>query len=104
METAKFWVEIAASISIPIGIVSVIWNRISTQKGLSVRSIQFLALCTIIPLILILGLEGILEGGTIGALLGALVGYLFSNIGKYDENFSKKRLVKKPQRPTSGSS
>jgi len=37
------------------------------------------------PLILILGLEGVLDGGGIGALLGTVIGYLFANIGNYDE-------------------
>ncbi|MFC5757390.1 hypothetical protein [Rhizobium sp. GCM10022189] len=85
VETARFWVEVIAAAAIPIGIIAIIWNRTATKKSLSVRAIQFLCLTITIPLVLILSLEGILDGGAIGALLGALVGYLFSNIGKYDE-------------------
>jgi hypothetical protein len=85
VNTAKDWVELVAATAIPIGIIAVAWNRIATNKGLSVRAIQFLCLSIFVPLILILGLERILDGSAIGALLGALIGYLFANIGKYDD-------------------
>ncbi len=52
---------------------------------MGVRSIQFLAIVVVLPVVLILALEGILERSAVGALIGALVGYLFTNIGKYDE-------------------
>jgi len=81
----RLMIELIAAATIPVAVVSIIINRTVRNKGLSVRAIQFLALSVILPLVLILALEGILERSAVGALIGALVGYLFSNIGKYDE-------------------
>jgi hypothetical protein len=87
---AKIWIELIASASIPIAVVAVIIHRIERQLGIGVRAIQYMALAIIVPLVLILALEGILERSAVGALIGALVGYLFSNIGKYDERKASK--------------
>ena len=96
----RMWVELIAILCVPITVVGVIWNRISTEKGLSVRSIQFLALGVLIPVVLILALEGILERSAVGALFGTLIGYIFANIGKYEEskyNREKSHPVTKDQ-------
>jgi hypothetical protein len=85
MGDAKFWIEIVAALTMPVGIIAVVAHRIKQKIGMGVRSIQFLALTIIFPMVLILALENKLEDSAIGALIGALLGYLFSNIGKYDE-------------------
>ena len=81
----RLWIEIIAAATIPIAILSVIVSRTLQKKGLGLRTIQFLAIGTIPPLVLILALEKFLEPGAVGALIGALVGYLFSSFGKPDE-------------------
>lgn len=83
---ARFWVEIVAAATIPISIVSVVWHRVKRAMGMGIRAIQFLALGVLLPIILILGLEKIIEAGTVGTLLGAMVGYLFANIAKDGNN------------------
>jgi len=40
-----------------------------------------MAIAVLAPLILILGLERVLEPSAVGALIGALLGYLLSGIG-----------------------
>jgi len=87
----KVWVELIAAAAIPISIIAVIAHRISTKKGMGVRSIQFLAMAILPAVILVLAVEGILEKSAVGALLGTLAGYLFGNIGKYDESKYGKR-------------
>lgn len=79
---AKFWVEIIAALTIPISLVAVTWHRVKTGLGMGVRSLQYLALGVVLPIVLILGLEGILDTGAISTLLGAVVGYLFSTATK----------------------
>ena len=80
MNEARFWVEIIAAATIPLCILSVVWQRISTQKGLGSSALRFLALGVIVPTTLVLGLEKVLEAGAVGSILGAVVGYLFSSI------------------------
>lgn len=87
---ARLLIEVIAALTMGAGIVGVLWQRIASKKGLSVRSIQFLALVTLVPIMLILALEGILERSAVGALIGALIGYLFTNIGKYDQRLGER--------------
>ena len=82
---AKLWIEIIAAAAIPVAVAGAVLERVTIKRGIGVRTIQFIGISTISPLVLILGLEGILEKSAIAALLGALAGYLFSNIGQYDK-------------------
>jgi hypothetical protein len=58
-------------------------ERLISDRGLGARVIQFLAVAMLIPTILILAIEKILESATIGTLIGALTGYLLSGVGDY---------------------
>jgi hypothetical protein len=84
MTDGRFWIELVLAMAVPVAIVAIITNRIMTKKGLSVRSIQFLGLAMLAPIVGVLALEGILERSAAGALIGAVLGYLFANIGEYD--------------------
>ena len=82
---ARQWIEIIAAAAIPVAVAGAVLERVTIKRGIGVRTIQFIGISTISPLVLILGLEGILEKSAIAALLGALVGYLFSHIGEHDK-------------------
>ena len=58
-------------------------ERFAGDRGIGARAIQFLAVAMLIPAILILALENILDSSTVGTLIGALTGYLLSGIGDY---------------------
>ena len=88
---ARLWIEIIAAAVIPVAVVGVVVERIIIKRGPGVRTIQFIGISVISPLVLILALEGLLEKSAIAALLGALVGYLFSNIGQYDKRKDDKQ-------------
>jgi len=53
-------------------------------KSLGARVIQFISVVMVLPVILILSLQGILKPDAVGTLIGALVGYLLSGIASYD--------------------
>jgi hypothetical protein len=55
-------IEIIAASSLPIGILAIVWHRAKTGKGLGVRVIQIIGVILIIPGIVILSLEKILDG------------------------------------------
>ena len=80
------WIELTLAATIPVSVVAIVWNRILTKKSLSARSIQFLAVATLIPVIAVLALEKVLEGATVGTLLGGITGYLLSGISNYDKS------------------
>ena len=79
---AKEILEIIAGVTIIVGLVGILWERCCKNKGIGVRVIQFLTVVFLLPIILILALEGVLEGETVATLLGAIVGYVLSGIGK----------------------
>ncbi len=81
----RLWIEIIAVAVIPLAVAGVVLERVKIGRSIGVRTIQFTGIPIISSLVLILGLEGILEKSAIGALLGALVGYLFANIGQHDK-------------------
>jgi hypothetical protein len=82
-QTTRFWIEIIAALTIPIAIGAVMYQRYQGGGGgaISLRTLQVLAIAVLTPLILILGLERVLEPSAVGALIGALLGYLLSGIG-----------------------
>jgi hypothetical protein len=69
--------EIGAGIIMIGGTIAVFVERFVHKKAIGVRVIQFLAVLLLIPTILILALENILNTETIAALLGALAGYIY---------------------------
>jgi hypothetical protein len=78
----KEWVQLGMLLLMLVGLVGILHNRLKLDKGIGVRAIQFLAVVEVLPAIVILSLEGILEGQTTGTLLGAVIGYVLSGIGK----------------------
>ncbi len=91
--SGKDAIEIILALTLPIGLWAFMWYRTKMEMGLGVRAIQFSGVIFGCPLIVILGLEGILDGQTLAALFGALFGYLLSGIANFD---SKGEGGKKP--------
>ena len=78
----KELLEIGAVIIMIGGVAGVFVERMRSGKGIGVRVIQLLSVVLVVPVVLILALEGVLGGETVGTLLGAIVGYILSGIGK----------------------
>ena len=68
------------------GLAGIFIERIWRNRGIDVRVIQFLTIVLIIPVILILAPEDILNGQTTAALIGTVIGYILSGIGKNEKN------------------
>jgi amino acid permease len=54
----------------------------TTKKGIGKRFIQFVALMLIVPAIVILSMQGIMDKQLMGGLLGTIVGYTLSDLFK----------------------
>ncbi len=84
-------IQIICASVIPIAVVGYIFNRYTSTRengtkglGIGVRGIQFIAVASFIPGIIILALANKVDSSTIAALIGAMIGYLFSNISNFD--------------------
>jgi xanthine/uracil permease len=86
MTAANYLVQIIVSLAIPLSLVVVWANRAKTEKGIGVRTVQFVAAGTVMPTIIILALNGKIGGETSAALIGAFIGYLFANISNFDKS------------------
>lgn len=60
------------------------WHRIKTGMGLGVRVIQTIGVVVGLPAVVLLGLEGVIEGQTVAALIAGVLGYLLSSISQFD--------------------
>ena len=83
--TAGEWVQIICASAFPIAIVGLFIERRLAGRGIGVRAIQFIAASTFLPGVIILAINGKIDGATAAALVGAFVGYLFASITKFDD-------------------
>jgi hypothetical protein len=81
MQATRFWIEIIAALTIALAVGAIMYRQFQQGGAVSIRTIQLLTIAVMAPLILILGLERVLEPSAVGALIGALLGYLLSGIG-----------------------
>jgi hypothetical protein len=65
-----------------VGMVGGIWNRIKTAKGIGVRSLQFLGLTVLVPVVVILSLEDRISQEMTGAVAATAVGGILAGRGK----------------------
>ena len=76
------WIGIIAALIMAGGLGGIYYLVIKQNATIGTKSIQFLAIVFVLPLLLILGLFNILGRETIGTLLGVVVGYVLSGFGK----------------------
>jgi hypothetical protein len=76
--STKDIVDIVAIAMLPIGFVGFLWQRRSSGKAIDAPGVQFIAVVFLLPIILILALEKVLDGMTVGTLIGAFTGYLLA--------------------------
>jgi hypothetical protein len=60
-------------------------NEKLNSGGIGARIIQFTTIALLIPCLIILGLEKIIQGETIATIVGGLIGYVLSGISNYDK-------------------
>ena len=82
----KSILEVTAAAIMVVGVIGLFVERIWRKRGIGVRVIQLLTVILVLPVVLILALEGVLKGETVATLIGAVVGYILSGIGKDEPN------------------
>lgn len=64
------------------GAIGGVWNRLKSGKGIGLRFIQYLGLTVLVPIIVILSLEGRISPEMTGAIAALAVGAVLAGIGK----------------------
>jgi hypothetical protein len=64
------------------GAIGGVWNRLKLGKGIGLRFIQYLGLTVLLPIIVILSLEGRISPEMTGAIAAAAVGAVLAGVGK----------------------
>ncbi len=82
MQFWQFWIGLIGVLIMAGGLGGIYYLVIKQNASLGVKTIQFLAVVFVLPLMLVLGIFNVLGRETIGTLLGVIVGYVLSNFGK----------------------
>jgi len=90
MDSKFFYIEIGAIIVMALAVISIIVNRIMTERGIGTRVLQFASITIGIPAVLILALEDKFSAG-VSTLFAALFGYLLANVKNFDSLEKKKK-------------
>jgi hypothetical protein len=78
----QLWIAIIGALIMAGGLGGIYYLIIKQRATLGMKTIQFLAIVFILPLMLVLGVMNILGRETIGTILGVVVGYVLSGFGK----------------------
>ena len=81
----KNLVEGALLLIVLAGAIGGVWNRIKLGKGIGLRFIQYLGLTVLVPIIVILSLEGRISQEMTGAIAAAAVGAVLVGMGKDEQ-------------------
>lgn len=78
----QVWIAIIGALIMAGGLGGIYYLVIKQNATLGMKTIQFLAIVFVLPLMLVLGVMNVLGRETIGTLLGVVVGYVLSGFGK----------------------
>ena len=78
----RLWIELFAVLIMAGGLGGIFYLIIKQNAIIGIKTIQFIAIVFILPMLLILGLEGSIGRETMSVLLGTIVGVLLSGTGK----------------------
>ena len=82
----QLWIAVIAALIMAGGLGGLFYLIIKQNASIGAKSIQFLAIVFVLPLLIILGIFNVLGRETIGTLLGVIIGYVLSGFGKEDSS------------------
>jgi hypothetical protein len=78
------FVELVAALMLPIGAGLVFWELLRSNRGIGRRAIQYTAVVMLLPLIMILSLEKVIDANLVAVLIAALAGYLLGGVSSVE--------------------
>ncbi len=78
----QLWIGLIAVLIMAGGLGGIFYLIVKQNASIGVRTIQFLALIFVLPLLVVLGIFNVLGRETIGTVVGVVVGYVLSGFGK----------------------
>jgi hypothetical protein len=82
--SATSWLQFGGLLVILIGLIGGLHNRHHQEKGIGIRLIQWTLVVLALPILFILGLEGVISSESITALFGTVIGYVLAGISVDD--------------------
>ena len=71
----KALIEVFAGLVMILGLLGIFALRWRQERGIGRRAIQLATVILVVPVTLVLAIEGILNSQTVAAILGGIVGY-----------------------------
>ncbi len=82
LQSAQFWIGLIAVLIMAGGVWTVYYQAVKQNAIIGLHAVRFLGIVFILPILLILGLFGVLHAETIGTIIGVIVGYILTLMGK----------------------
>lgn len=82
MEIMKYLIEVLAMLMMIGGAGGILYGVLKGTLAFSGRTIQFLALATALPAIMVLAMERAINGESAAAIIGTVVGFALSSMMK----------------------
>jgi putative flippase GtrA len=78
----QLWIGIIGALIMAGGLAGVFYLVIKKNATFEAKTIQFLCIVFVLPLLLVLGVSGVLRAETIGTVIGVIIGFVLSSFGK----------------------
>jgi len=78
----QIWIAVIAALIMAGGLGGIYYLIIKQNAVVGAKTIQLLSVVFVLPLMLALGVTGILRSETIGPLIGVIIGYVLSGSWK----------------------
>lgn len=82
MQFWQFWIALAGVLVMAGGLGGIYYLIVRQNAVIGNKTIQFLSIIFILPLLLVLGVVNVLRAETIGVIIGVIIGYVLSNFSR----------------------
>lgn len=84
MEFMRYSIEVLAVLMMIGGAGGILYGVFKGTLSFSGRTIQFLAIASALPAIMVLAMERVMSGETAAAVIGVVIGFALSSMTKHE--------------------